>query len=75
MFSIDLGGDGKLGYGFSSTSELEEIEEVKKEIAKLLDAEFIRPCRYAERISNVMPVEKKDGRWRFAIDFRHLNTL
>ncbi|KAK1602279.1 hypothetical protein QYE76_018105 [Lolium multiflorum] len=42
---IDLEGDGKLGYGFTSADELEEIEEVKKEIKKLLDAGFIRPCR------------------------------
>ncbi|KAK1644065.1 hypothetical protein QYE76_061870 [Lolium multiflorum] len=40
----------------------------------MLDAGFIRPCRYAEWISNVVPVEKKDGRWRVAIDFRNLNS-
>ncbi|KAK1618159.1 hypothetical protein QYE76_023676 [Lolium multiflorum] len=147
---IDLAGDGKLGYGFTSADELEEIDigpgdkprptfiskkldpqlrsqliallkeypdcfawdytempgldrsiiehrlplkkgfrpfqqrarqmkaeilvEVKKEIQKMLDAGFIRPCRYAEWISNVVPVEKKDGRWRVAIDFRNLNS-
>ncbi|KAK1697060.1 hypothetical protein QYE76_013757 [Lolium multiflorum] len=75
VFSMDLEGDGKPGYGFTSADELEEIEKVKKEIKKLLDAGFIRPCRYAERISNVIPVEKKDGRWRVAIDFRNLNNL
>ncbi|KAK1615325.1 hypothetical protein QYE76_020842 [Lolium multiflorum] len=32
-------------YGFTSADKLEEIEEVKKEIKKLLDAGFIRPCR------------------------------
>ncbi|KAK1602943.1 hypothetical protein QYE76_037418 [Lolium multiflorum] len=150
VFNIDLAGDGKLGYGFTSADELEEIdigpgdkprptfiskkldphlrglmiallkeypdcfawdytempgldrsiiehrlplkkgfrpfqqrarqmkaevlEEVKKEIKKMLDAGFIRPCRYAEWISNVVPVEKKDGRWRVAIDFRNLNS-
>ncbi|KAK1665110.1 hypothetical protein QYE76_053269 [Lolium multiflorum] len=52
----------------------EILEEVKKEIKKMLDAGFIRPCRYAEWISNVVPVEKKDGRWRVAIDFRNLNS-
>ncbi|KAK1653499.1 hypothetical protein QYE76_071304 [Lolium multiflorum] len=52
----------------------EVLEEVKKEIKKMLDAGFIRPCRYAEWISNVVPVEKKDGRWRVAIDFRNLNS-
>ncbi|KAK1614119.1 hypothetical protein QYE76_019636 [Lolium multiflorum] len=52
----------------------EVLEEVKKEIKKMLDAGFIRPCRYAEWISNVVPVQKKDGRWRVAIDFRNLNS-
>ncbi|KAK1661321.1 hypothetical protein QYE76_049480 [Lolium multiflorum] len=52
----------------------EILEEVKKEIEKMLNAGFIRPCRYAEWISNVVPVEKKDGRWRVAIDFRNLNS-
>ncbi|KAK1605495.1 hypothetical protein QYE76_029168 [Lolium multiflorum] len=150
VFNIDLASDGKLGYGFTSADELEEVdigpgdkprptfiskkldphlrglmiallkeypdcfawdytempgldrsiiehrlplkkgfrpfqqrarqmkaevlEEVKKEIKKMLDAGFIRPCRYAEWISNVVPVEKKDGRWRVAIDFRNLNS-
>ncbi|KAK1653827.1 hypothetical protein QYE76_071632 [Lolium multiflorum] len=147
---IDLASDGKLGYGFTSADELEEIDigpgdkprptfiskkldphlrdrliallkeypdcfawdytempgldrsiiehrlplkkgfrpfqqrarqmkaeilvEVKKEIQKMLDAGFIRPCRYVEWISNVVPVEKRDGRWRVAIDFRNLNS-
>ncbi|KAK1697924.1 hypothetical protein QYE76_014621 [Lolium multiflorum] len=51
----------------------EILEEVKKEIEKMLAAEFIRPCRYAEWISSIVPVEKKDGRWRVDIDFRDLN--
>ncbi|KAK1660523.1 hypothetical protein QYE76_048682 [Lolium multiflorum] len=148
-FGVDLTGDGKLGYGFTSADELEEVdigpgdkprptfiskkldpqlrsqmiallkeypycfawdytempgldrsiiehrlplkkgfqpfqkrarqmraeilEEVKKEIEKMLAAGFIRPCRYAEWISSIVPVEKKDGRWRMAIDFRDLN--
>jgi hypothetical protein len=38
-------------------------EEVKKEVKKMLAAGFIRPCRYAEWISSVVPVQKKDGRW------------
>ncbi|KAK1611681.1 hypothetical protein QYE76_035354 [Lolium multiflorum] len=51
----------------------EVLEAVKKEIEKMLAAGFIRPCRYAEWISSVVPVEKKDGRMRVAIDFRDLN--
>jgi hypothetical protein len=34
-------------------------DRVKEEINQLLDAKFIRPCRYADWISNFVPVEKK----------------
>jgi hypothetical protein len=37
----------------------EVLADVKKEIERLLDANFIRPCRYAEWISNIVPVYKK----------------
>jgi hypothetical protein len=40
----------------------EVFEEVKKEIEKMLEAGFIRPCRYAEWISSIVPVQKKDDR-------------
>jgi hypothetical protein len=39
----------------------EVLEEVKKEVEKMLEAGFIRPCRYAEWISSVVLVRKKDG--------------
>jgi hypothetical protein len=51
----------------------EVLVEVKKEVEKMLQARFIRPCRYAEWISSVVPVQKKDGRWRVYVDFRDLN--
>jgi hypothetical protein len=51
----------------------EVLEEVKKEIEKMLEARFIRPCRYVEWISSVVPIQKKDGRWRVCVDFRDLN--
>jgi hypothetical protein len=149
IYSIDLTEDGKLGYGFTSADDLEEIDigpgdkprptfiskkldlslrepmitllkeyadcfawdytempgldrsivehrlplksgfrpfqqrirqmkadvlvEVKKEIEKMIEAGFIRACRYAEWISSVVPVQKKDGRWRVCVDFRDLN--
>jgi hypothetical protein len=41
----------------------EVLEEVKKEIGKMLEAGFISPCRYAEWISSIVPVQKEDGRW------------
>jgi hypothetical protein len=34
-------------------------EEVKKEVEKMLEAGFIRLCRYAEWISSVVPVQKE----------------
>jgi hypothetical protein len=37
------------------------LKEVKKEIEKMLEAGFIRLCRYAEWISSIVPVQKKDG--------------
>jgi hypothetical protein len=49
------------------------LVEVKKEIEKMLEAGFIRTCRYAEWISSVVPVQKKDGRWWVCVDFRDLN--
>ena len=51
----------------------EVLEEVKQEVQKMLDAGFIRPCRYAEWIYSVVHVQKKDGRWRVCVDFRDLN--
>jgi hypothetical protein len=51
----------------------EVLEEVKKEIEKMLEAGFIRPCKYAEWISSIVPVQKKDGRWRVCVDFGDLN--
>jgi hypothetical protein len=51
----------------------EVLKGVKKEIAKMLEAGFIRPCRYVEWISSIVPVQKKDGRWRVCVDFRDLN--
>ena len=45
----------------------EVLEKVKKEVQKMLDAGFIRPCRYAKWISSVVPVQKKDGRDRKSV--------
>jgi hypothetical protein len=35
-------------------------DRVKEEVNRLLDENFIRPCRYADWISNIVPVEKKE---------------
>jgi hypothetical protein len=42
----------------------EVLADVKKEIERLLDGNFIRPCRYAEWSSNIVPVYKKNGKTR-----------
>jgi hypothetical protein len=39
----------------------------------LIEANFIRQCRYAEWNSNIVPVYKKNGKMRVCIDFRDLN--
>jgi hypothetical protein len=51
----------------------EILEEVKKEVEKMLEAGFIKPCRYAEWILSVVPMQKKDGRWQVCMDFKDLN--
>ena len=46
---------------------------IKEKINRLLDAGFIWSCRYADWMSNIVPVEKKDlGKMRVCIDFRDL---
>ncbi|XP_028113909.1 uncharacterized protein LOC114311946 [Camellia sinensis] len=51
----------------------EVIQKVKKEIARLLKAGFIKTARYAKWLSNIVPVIKKNGKLRVCIDFRNLN--
>jgi len=47
--------------------------DIKAKITKHIEAKFIRQCRYAEWISNVVPAYKKNGKLRVCIDFRNLN--
>ena len=49
------------------------LPDIKAEITWLIEANFIRQCRYAKWISNVVPVYKKNGKLRVCIDFRDLN--
>jgi hypothetical protein len=47
---------------------------VKKEVERLLDVGFIRPCRYTEWVSSIVPIEKKNtDKIRVCIDFHILN--
>jgi hypothetical protein len=47
--------------------------KIKDEIHRLLEANFIRPCRYAEWVFNIVPVEKDSDKLRVCIDFHNLN--
>jgi hypothetical protein len=50
------------------------LPRIKDEIRRLLEANFIRPCRYAEWVSNIVSVEKKElDKLRVCIDFCNLN--
>jgi hypothetical protein len=45
-------------------------------VERLLKAEFIQTCRYADWISNIVPMEKKGSRKiRICVDFRNLNRV
>ena len=46
---------------------------MKKEIEKLLKARFIRPTRYVQWLAIIVPVMKKNGKFRFFVDFRDIN--
>jgi hypothetical protein len=56
------------------TFRIDLLPRIKDEIHRLIEANFIRPCRYAEWVSNIVSVEKKEsGKLRVSIDFRNLN--
>jgi hypothetical protein len=43
-------------------------------VDRLLQVRFIQPCRYADWVSNIVPVEKKNTRKiQICVDFRNLN--
>jgi hypothetical protein len=47
---------------------------VKEEVDLLMQARFIQPCRYADWVSNIIPVEKKNTRKiQICVDFKNLN--
>jgi hypothetical protein len=52
----------------------EIIGRVKEQVDRLLQAGLIQPCRYANWVSNIVPVEKKNTRKiRICVDFKNLN--
>jgi hypothetical protein len=51
----------------------EKTEAAKVEVHRLLEANFIEPVAYPTWLSNVVMVQKKNGKWRMCIDFTSLN--
>ena len=47
-------------------------DRVKEELQKLLDAGFIYSISDSERVSNLVLVHKKNGKWRIFVDYREL---
>jgi hypothetical protein len=58
-----------------TSRELEtSTTRLKEEVDRLLQAGFIQPCRYADWVSNIILVEKKNTRKiQICVDFRNLN--
>ena len=44
-----------------------------EELAKLLEAGFIRDIKHLDWLANLMMVPKKDKSWRLCVDFKDLN--
>jgi hypothetical protein len=51
----------------------EKTEAAKAEVHRLLEAKFIEPIAYPTWLTNVVMVQKKNGKWRMCIDFTSLN--
>ncbi|XP_059627385.1 uncharacterized protein LOC132270207 [Cornus florida] len=52
---------------------LERNRIIVEEIDRLLEAGFIREVQYLAWLSNVVVVQKKNGKWRVCINFTNLN--
>ena len=48
--------------------------KVKEEIDKLLRVSFVRPIKKATRLSPIVVVPKKNGKFRVCVDYRKLNA-
>jgi hypothetical protein len=48
-------------------------EAVQKEVERLLQADAIRELHFPTWLSNTMVAKKKNGKWRFCVDFTNLN--
>lgn len=51
----------------------ERYEELKKEVKKLINNNFIREATYPKWISNLILVKKQNGKWMKCDNFYNLN--
>ncbi|XP_050374698.1 uncharacterized protein LOC126792283 [Argentina anserina] len=47
---------------------------VKKEVQNMFQAGIIRPAKYSQWLSNIVPVRKKNDKIRVCVDYRNLNV-
>ena len=48
-------------------------QAMRDELAKLLEAGFIRDIKHSDWLANLVMVPKKDKSWRLCVDFKDLN--
>ena len=51
----------------------ERDNAIKKEVYKLVTAEFVREVYYLNWLANVVLVKKANGKWKMCVDFTDLN--
>jgi hypothetical protein len=51
----------------------DKVIVVKSEVQRLLDATVIREVMYPKWLANIVPVKKKNGKWKMCINFTNLN--
>jgi hypothetical protein len=53
----------------------EKVKAVEAEVQRLQDAKVIREVLYLVWLVNIVPVKKKNGKWRMCVDFTDLNKV
>jgi hypothetical protein len=51
----------------------DKAKAVDAEVQRLQDAKVIREVKYTVWLANIVPVKKKNGKWKMCVDFIDLN--